>query len=82
MTDIPKELLDEALYPASEVVAAAHDYTRVVNIIARALMARDQRAAEIANGAMEDLWEDGCVRTFSAPPETIAKRILTYKNAG
>ena len=81
MTDIPKEIQDEARALLTEIVGPVRKdagTARCVNAIARALVARDKRAAEIARGAMEDLREDGYVRTFPASPETIAERILTY----
>lgn len=86
MTDIPKEIMDKALYSASEVVAAAHDYARVVNIIICALMARDQRAAEIARGmnTSRHIATDMKAGRFpeqSAINEAIAEAILTYKGA-
>lgn len=77
MTDIPKEIMDEARRIARHAAEPQTGlYYQLSKRISRALMARDERAAEIVQGY------DPIFSATNSMLDDAADAILTYKDAG
>lgn len=87
MTDIPKEIMDEASVLARGLLQSNVDkdgitFTRVnIGALARALVARDQRAAEIVSKEGE-AWPRGSHVDMPAVMKRVSRNILAYEDNG
>lgn len=90
MTDIPKEIMEEAHRVAHKALTVGVASDRGVYLcvsrdaIARALMARDKRAAEIAReeGVSPELNISGGGPDWYKHGQRISRAILTYEDNG